>query len=49
MLDGHTIILGNGKKYVTSTILRIFFEMLSYWKEKSLHITTNTIQVQKRS
>ena len=42
--DGHISILGSRKKYVTSIILRIFFEMLSYWKEKWFDITTNTIQ-----
>ena len=38
-------VLGNRKKYVTIIILRIFLEILSYWKEKSFDITTNTIPI----
>ena len=45
MSDGHIRILGNRKKYVAIIILRIFFEILSYWKEKSFDITTNTIPI----
>ena len=49
MSDGHISVLGNRKKYVTSIILRIFLEILSYWKKKSFDITTNTIPIWKRN
>ena len=48
MSDGHISILRNRKKYVTSIILRIFLEILSYWKEKPFDITTNTIPYKNR-
>ena len=45
MSYGHINILGNGKKHVTNTILRVFLEILSYWKENSFEITTRTIPI----
>ena len=43
MSDGHISILESEKIYVRSIILRIFLEILSYWKEKLFDIATNTI------
>ena len=43
MSDGHISILRTEKTYVTSIILWIFLELLSYWKEKPFDRATSTI------
>ena len=37
------------KKYVTSIILGIFLEILSYWKENLFNIITNNMPTLKRN